>query len=149
MPRILGLDYGEKRLGFAVSDEMEILATPLSVEHCKSEAEALAIVRRMCDQTKASQLVVGLPLNMDGSHGAQAQRVEKVAEKLRAILKIPIVLWDERLSSRAAERAMTQCGVKARDQRGKLDKLAAQLMLQCYLDARDARRAGHDDENIF
>lgn len=145
MPRILGLDYGEKRLGFAVSDEMGMLATPLSVETCSSDAEAAAIVRRVCRQTGAARVVIGLPLNMDGSRGSQAQRVERFAELLRTSLEVPVVLWDERLSSRAAERAMREGGVRARKQRGKLDKIAAQLMLQCYLDAQQAQVGNYDE----
>jgi putative Holliday junction resolvase len=146
MPRILGLDYGERRLGFAVSDELEMLATPLAVEQCASDPEAAAIVRRVCERMGASRLVIGLPLNMDGSKGPQAHRVERFAETLRALLNIPVVLWDERLSTRAAERAMREGGVKAREQRGRVDKIAAQLMLQCYLDAQSARGVGDEHE---
>lgn len=142
MPRILGVDFGEKRLGFAISDPSGMMALPLSVEKCVSEEDAVRVVRQQCEKAGAQAVVVGLPLNMDGSKGEQALRVERFAEALRAALGIPVMLWDERLSSRAAERAMREAGVKAKDQRGQLDKLAAQLMLQCYLDAQAIQITG-------
>ncbi len=147
MPRILGLDYGEKRLGFALSDPSGMLATPLSVEVCASEEDAVRIVRKQCEKTGAEAVVIGLPLNMNGSKGPQAQRVAQFAEKLRQTLGKPVSLWDERLSSRAVERTMRDLGVKARDQRGRVDKLAAQWMLQCYLDARALRESESTHED--
>lgn len=148
MPRILGLDYGTKRLGFAVSDPSGTLALPLRVEVCENEAHALNITERICGQTKAERLVVGLPLNMDGSRGPQAIRVESFVDRLRSRLKIPIELWDERLSSRAVERAMSEGGAASRQQRGRLDKLAAQWMLQGYLDAHEAQRNESEENRI-
>lgn len=149
MTRILGVDFGEKRLGFAISDPSSVMALPLSVEKCASEEDAVRIVRQQCERSGAQMVVVGWPLNMDGSKGDQALRVERFAQSLRTALGIPVMLWDERLSTRAAERAMSEAGVKAKDQRGRLDKLAAQLMLQCYLDAHSAQETGgtgHEDE---
>lgn len=144
MPRILGLDYGTKRLGFAISDPSGTLALPLRVEVCENEAHALNITERLCRETQAERLVVGLPLNMDGSRGPQAIRVENFVARLRSRLKVSVELWDERLSTRAAERAMSEGGASSRRQRGRLDKLAAQWMLQGYLDAHEAQR--HESE---
>ncbi|OQA28085.1 MAG: putative Holliday junction resolvase [Verrucomicrobia bacterium ADurb.Bin345] len=143
MPRILGLDYGGKRLGFAVSDPSGILSTPLRVAHCRTEAEAAESVVAICAETRAERLVVGLPLNMNGSKGPQAERVENFVGLLRNKLSIPIETWDERLSTREAERVMTDAGVSARQMRGVVDKLAAQLILQSYL---DAQHPGGDDD---
>jgi len=143
MPRIVGLDYGGKRLGFAVSDQAGILSTPLRVVHCKTDAEAARAVSDICAETGAERLVVGLPLNMNGSKGPQAERVETFVALLEEKLSIPVETWDERLSTREAERVMADAGVSTRQMRGVVDKLAAQLILQSYL---DAQHPGGDDD---
>lgn len=147
MPRILGLDYGEKRLGFALSDPTGMLAMPLRVETSRSDGEAAAIVERVCAETAAAQLVVGLPLNMNGSHGPQAQRVEAFVAMLQSRLSIPVAMWDERLSSRAAERVLIDAGTSRKGRRGVVDKLAAQIFLQSYLDAQSPGVPDYDPED--
>ena len=140
MSRILGLDYGERRLGFALSDPDEFLATPLCVVHCRSQDEAVREVERVCGQAGAERLVVGLPILMDGSRGGQARNVLAFVEKLTPKLSIPIETWDERLSTRAAENVLIEAGSSRRRRKEVVDKLAAQIMLQNYLDARAASR---------
>ena len=143
MARILGLDYGEKRLGFARSDETEMLATPLCVETVHNTTEALAAVERVCAEQNAAMLVVGMPISMDGSHGPAAQRVTAFVQQVRARLSIPVAAWDERLSTAQATSVLLEADVSRKRRREVVDKLAAQLILQSFL---DARAVGRDDE---
>ena len=136
MPRVLGLDYGEKRLGFALSDPGEMLATPLTVITCGNEQEALSETARVCKETGAGRLVVGMPINMNGTRGPAAQKVEQFIQKLSGILAIPIETWDERLSTKSATDVLIEAGTSRRRRREVVDKLAAQIFLQNYLDAR-------------
>ncbi|MDI6775230.1 MAG: Holliday junction resolvase RuvX [Verrucomicrobiota bacterium] len=138
--RILGLDWGERRLGFAVSDESGLLATPLDTAAVESQDRALLEVEQFIARTGAGKLVVGLPLNMDGTHGLAARKVEEFAAKLRARLGIPVETWDERLTTAMAERAMLEADLSRAKRKKSRDRLAAQIILQGYLDAmnRDA-----------
>lgn len=144
MSRILGLDYGMKRIGLAVSDADEVIALPLKVLHVGSPKQALDEVVRACADAKADKLVVGLPLNMNGSAGFQAENVKAFVAELGPRLTIPIETWDERLSTRSAENVLIEAGTRRENRRKVIDKLAAQIMLQNYLDAR-APRIIHDD----
>ena len=136
MSRILGLDYGEKRLGFALSDHTEMLATPLSVVTCRSEREALSETVRICKETGAERLVVGMPINMNGTRGPAAQNVDKFVQKLSKNLAIPVETWDERLSTKSATDVLIEAGASRKRRKEVVDKLAAQIFLQNYLDAR-------------
>lgn len=136
MSRILGLDYGEKRLGFALSDPTEMLATPLRVVTCRSEQEALIETIRVCKKTGAERLVVGMPINMNGTRGPAAQNVDQFIAKLSKILAIPIETWDERLSTKSAIDVLIEGGASRKRRKEVVDKLAAQIFLQNYLDAK-------------
>lgn len=136
MARILGLDYGEKRLGFALSDTGEMIALPLRVVECRRPEDALKETLNVCAETKAERLVVGLPLNMDGSKGPAAQKVLAFVEKIGAQLAIPVCTWDERLSTKAATAVLIEAGTSRRRRKDVVDKLAAQIMLQNFLDAQ-------------
>ena len=136
MARTLGLDYGERRMGFAVSDPSEILATPLCVVTIRDLEDGVRAVCRLVQETGAERLVVGLPVNMNGTRGEMVARVEAFLERLAAVLSIPVMTWDERLTSTMVERAM-RAGGASRARRDSLrDMLAAQAILQSYLDAR-------------
>jgi putative Holliday junction resolvase len=136
MARILGLDYGEKRLGFALSDPSGVVATPLTVITVHGDGSALQAVDQLCRERGVERLVIGHPINMDGSIGPAGRHVEAFKEKLAGRLAIPIELWDERMTTVTAERALVEGGVRRRARREVVDKLAAQIMLQHYLDAR-------------
>jgi len=136
MPRILGVDYGERRLGFALSDSLEQIATPFRVERIESAAAAVRVVKKVCEDAGAARIVIGLPVNMNGSRGPQAQRVEQFAVELAAATGLPVDTWDERLSTREAEQVLLSADTSRRRRREVIDKLAAQLVLQNYLDAR-------------
>lgn len=135
MPRVLGLDYGERRLGFAVSDTGGIVALPLVVVHVTSDREAAAAVREQVAAAQAEKLVIGLPINMNGSLGPVAQHVKSFVELLQKQLSIPVETWDERLTTKSAEDVLIGAGASRKRRREVVDKLAAQIMLQHYLDA--------------
>lgn len=133
--RILGLDWGEQRLGFSLSDETGILATPMESVAVKSQDHALREVEEVLSRTGAGKLVVGLPLNMDGTRGPAARKVEAFVAGLRSRVRIPIETWDERLSTAMAERAMIEADLSRAKRKKARDRLAAQIILQGYLDA--------------
>ncbi len=139
MPRILGIDYGERRMGFAVSDEAEIIAMPLCVVAVLHPRQAAEEVARRVLEKQAGAVVVGLPLNMNGSRGPAAEAVAQFVERLRKMVSVPVTTWDERLSSKAAERILIDADVRRAKRKNVIDKLAAQIMLQCYLDAKGPR----------
>jgi putative Holliday junction resolvase len=143
--RVLALDIGEKRIGVAVSDPAGRIATPLAVIDAKRTLADGADLARIIDDYSVEAVVIGLPLSMDGAEGPQARRVRALAEKLVPHLGVPYTFADERLSSTQASRAMSEAGVSARDQRGKLDAVAASLFLQSYLDATASVEDGEQD----
>jgi len=132
--RALGLDVGERRIGAAVSDPEGILAMPLAAIEARSEHEAVERIEALAREHDVERVVVGLPLSLDGSLGPQAQRVKSFADALAERIEIPVVTWDERLSTVAAGRALADAGVKRGKRKKRLDSTAASLILQGYLD---------------
>jgi putative Holliday junction resolvase len=137
----LALDVGERRTGVAIG---EVLARPLLTLRRRSKAEDFAAIGALVREHRADTVVVGLPLNMDGSKGFQAQKVERYAALLeRALhemgLETHVVLWDERLSTEAAEHAMAAGGRSGSANRGRVDQVAAAMILQSYLDHKGDR----------
>lgn len=137
MERILGLDYGRRRLGFALSDPTGSFAMPIKTVSCSSPRDARETVRAVCADKEATCLVVGLPLNMDGTHSEMTREVETFVEALRAELDIPVEVADERLSSAMADRAMLEADLSRAKRKASRDRLAAQIILQTYLDTRE------------
>jgi len=132
MSRIMAVDLGAARTGIAVSDELGMLAQPwktLPGGNASLESVLIAV-----GELKPSRVLVGLPRNMDGSYGPAAEISRTFAENLRARVDCPVELWDERLTTVAAQRALRESGRKARDQRGVVDQVAAQILLQSWLD---------------
>lgn len=132
--RVLGLDPGEKRIGVALSDPEGIIASPLKVIERTSEDAALSEVLAIAEEHEVGRIVVGLPRSLDGSLGKQARGVQRFVELLGKRAGIPVVAWDERLSTVAAERMMAEAGVKRHKRKERRDSLAAQFILQGYLD---------------
>jgi putative Holliday junction resolvase len=126
---------GTKRFGVAVSDPLKMFASPHSLIKVDHDREALDGVVRVCAEQDAETLVVGLPLNMNGSRGPAAERVEGFVEKLRQRLDIPIILWDERLTTKTAEAALIEADTRRERRKELVDKIAAQILLQHYMDA--------------
>ena len=134
--RILGIDYGERRVGFAVSDPGVGFATPLCMIEVQSDSEASKAVQRIVGEQEACEIVVGLPLNMDGTRGPMALRVEGFVQRLHQMLEIPVRTWDERLSSSLIERTLIEADLSRKKRKKVRDMLAAQVILQGYLDSK-------------
>jgi len=139
MNPILALDLGRARIGVAISDELQLLAHPL--ETIPADDQAIPRLAHIIREKKVDHVVVGIPRQMNGQIGAAATEALRFVEKLRAILPCPVVTWDERLTTVAAHRALRDAGKKTRDTRGYVDQVAAQMILQGYLDRR--QHAGH------
>jgi putative Holliday junction resolvase len=131
--RILGIDLGRARIGVAVSDELGMLAHP--VETIPANADATRRIAEIVREKDAERVVVGLPRHMNGSVGIGATEALAFAEKLQALLPCEVLTWDERLTTTAANRALRESGRKMRDSRGVVDQVAAQMILQSYLDS--------------
>lgn len=134
--RILALDWGTKRIGVAISDELGITAQPLTVIPAEDENSLFQELHNICRQHNVETIVVGIPLNMDGSSGTSAVQAKRFAEKIRSRLDIDVVEWDERLSSSAAEQVLLQADISRRRRKIVRDRLAAAIILQSYLDSR-------------
>jgi putative Holliday junction resolvase len=139
MTRVLGMDYGDRRIGFAVSDPDGQLALPVGSLEGRAEAEVFGHVRDLCSERGVGRIVVGLPVNMDGTRGPAAKKAEAFAARLQAALGMPVETWDERLSTVAVERAMRAADLSAGKRKASRDKMAAQAILQNYLDAQAYR----------
>ncbi len=133
--RILALDHGTKRVGVAVSDEMYIIAQPLEYIAPEPFAAFLARLKQIIGEKEVGQILVGLPRNMDGSYGPAALKVQAFVAVLKDAVTIPIKLWDERLTSTQAQRFLIQGGVRRDQRKEKVDKTAAAILLQSYLDS--------------
>ena len=139
MSPILGLDFGRARIGVAMSDELQLLAHPL--ETIPANQQSASRVSEIVREKKIDHVVAGIPRRMNGEIGSAATEVLNFVEKLRAILPCPVVTWDERLTTAAAHRALRDAGKKTRQTRSYVDQVAAQMILQSYLDRRAQQRA--------
>jgi len=134
MKRVLGVDLGDARTGLAVSDELRMLAHPLETIESNSAEIIAQRIKSIVSEKNVDHVVVGLPRNMDGSLGKSAEQAQRFVEKLAAMINRKVVTWDERLSTVAAERALQAAGKKTRETKGVRDQVAAQIVLQSYLD---------------
>ena len=132
--RYLGLDVGDRRIGMALSDETATLATPLPTFVRVGPRQDVRRVAELARRHEAGAVVVGLPLNMDGSRGPQAEKVLRFCEELRKASGVPVHTLDERLTSVAAEEILAERGVAPKERKAKVDAVAATLILQEYLD---------------
>jgi putative Holliday junction resolvase len=133
MSRVLGIDFGEKRLGLALSDESRTLASPLAVYERKDLQSDLRFLRDLILRYQITEIVLGLPLNMDGSLGPKAQQVLDFKRALEESLKLPVHTFDERFTTAEAERTLLEANMSRRQRKAKRDALAAVLILQGYL----------------
>jgi putative Holliday junction resolvase len=142
MNPILGIDFGRARIGLAISDELQLLAHPLKT--ISSEDDVLAQVAKVVRERKIERVVVGVPKRMSGEMGTAADEVLRFIGKLKAKLSCEVVTWDERLTTVAAHRALREAGKKTRSTRGYVDQVAAQMILQGYLDRQQI--VGHAED---
>ena len=132
--RTLALDHGTKRIGVAVSDETKTIAQPLEYIPAEPLADLLERLQTILTEKEIDLILIGMPRNMDGTYGPAAEKVQAFVEVLKTATNIPIKLWDERLTSTMANRFLIQGNVRRDKRKEKVDKTAAAILLQSYLD---------------
>lgn len=132
--RILGLDVGDRRIGVALSDELALFAQGLFVLERRSLTVDMGALRQVIRDYDVGRIVVGMPRNMNGSYGPQADKTAAFIERLEQSCNLPCIAWDERLTTQQAERMLIAANQRRRKRKTVRDKLAAQLILQSYLD---------------
>jgi putative holliday junction resolvase len=133
--RILAVDHGTKRIGIAVSDELGMIAQPLEFIPAEPFADFLSRFKAILRDKQVEQIIVGMPRNMDGSYGPAATKVQEFVTVLKEAVTVPIKMWDERLTSAQANRFLIQANVRREQRKEKVDKTAAAILLQSYLDS--------------
>ncbi|MEQ8174568.1 MAG: Holliday junction resolvase RuvX [Syntrophomonadaceae bacterium] len=142
--RLMGLDVGDRRIGIALSDPLGFTAQGHSTLERKSNDQVLETIGLLCDEYEVGTIVVGLPLNMNGSIGPRAQLVEEWAEQLSARLGREIVFWDERLTTVSAQRTLLEADLSRKKRKGLVDKIAAVYILQGFLDRQSQNKTVFD-----
>jgi putative holliday junction resolvase len=143
VPRYMGLDVGSKRIGVAVSDELGLLAQPvMTLNRKRNPREDMRSLARTCRKHGCVGIVVGNPLHMSGESSAQAEKIQVFARELAELAQLPLHLWDERLTSRAAHEILYAAGKSREEHKPLVDQVAATLILQSFLDAQ--RDTGRD-----
>jgi len=133
--RVLAIDHGTKRMGIALSDELKVIAQPLAYVAAEPTAGCLARLEELVREKEVELVLVGMPRNMDGSYGPAAAKVQEFVTALRAAITAPIRTWDERLTTVQANRLLIQGNVRREKRKEKVDKMAAAILLQSYLDS--------------
>ena len=147
--RLLGLDYGSRTVGVAVSDPLGISAQPVETIFRKKEnhlRQTLARIEELIDEYHVTKIIVGNPLHLDGGTGERARLSAEFAEKLKERLGLPVVMWDERESTAFAERSLISQQVRREDRKKYVDQIAAVFILQGYLDYLQKTQEGEDHE---
>lgn len=134
--RILALDVGNKRIGAALSDELNILAQPLYTIHRKGLERDIQEIVNIIKEKNVGTVIVGLPKNMDGTVGFQGEKTQKFAEILMQNIEVPLIMWDERLTTVSARRIMIENDVKQKDKKNLVDTVAAVVILENYLNSK-------------
>ena len=136
LSRVLGIDYGERRLGLAISDPLEIIAKPLKILDRLDTPDYFSEILNIVAEKDVYKIVVGLPLTLKGNYSEQTNIVQNFIDQLKQTVKIPIFHVDERLSSLAAKRSLKDQNVKTGHEKGRIDETAAAIILQEYLDSQ-------------
>lgn len=131
--KILAVDYGERRTGLAISDELGIAAHGLDTIEIDDESELSARIARIAEETGVEKIVIGLPLNMNGTESEKSRKVRKFGALLADELSLPVVFWDERLTSVQAHRVLKEMGKKTYKNKSRIDRISATLILQEFL----------------
>lgn len=141
--RILGLDFGSKTVGAAVSDELGMTAQGLEIIRRKSPGklrQTLARIQELTEEYQVEEIVLGYPKHMNNTEGERCERTQEFKEMLERRCSVPVTLWDERLTTVEADRTMMEAGIRREDRKEYVDKLAAVFILQSYLDFLSMRR---------
>lgn len=138
--KIMALDVGNKRIGVALSDELQILAQPLYTIHRKGIERDIEEIVKIINDNNVEEVIVGLPKNMDGTTGFQGEKTIKFAEVLRQSTNRPLIMWDERMTTISARRIMIENDVKQKDKKNLVDTIAAVVILETYLSRKNMER---------
>lgn len=138
--RVLAVDSGDKRIGFAVSTFGDI-SLPFTTREVKSQDEAVSVIIEVAKEAEAEMVLMGLPVNMDGTQGDRADKARKIGNQVAAKSGLPVDYWDERLSTVSAEKAMLEADLSRKKRKQRIDKMAAQIFLQAFLDSGGAKDA--------
>ena len=136
----MALDVGNKRIGVALSDELQILAQPLYTIHRKGIERDIEEIVKIINDNNVEEVIVGLPKNMDGTTGIQGEKTIKFAEVLRQSTNRPLIMWDERMTTISARRIMIENDVKQKDKKNLVDTIAAVVILETYLSRKNMER---------
>lgn len=147
--RILALDYGTKRIGVALSDELRWTAQPLETFERRTLDRDVTHIASLVNTHEVGQVVLGFPLQLDGREGPAVQAMREFAVRLEQGLSVPLVLWDERLTTKAAEDLLIAADVSRKKRKGAVDRVAAAILLQSYLASREAVSQPEWQENPF
>lgn len=140
--RVLGIDYGDSHIGLAVSDKLLLTSQALGNYRSKSKKEDKKYFKELILKYEIGEIVLGFPLRMDGSKGTRAEKTKEFADWLKKILKIPIIFWDERLTTRQAHQILSRQKIKAKRKKILEDQIAASVILSSYLESkRDKKHA--------
>lgn len=134
--RILALDHGTRRIGVALSDEMQMIASPLEYIHADPFDKVIERLKQIIAEKEVGLILIGMPRNMDGTYGPAAQKVKDFIASVQPHIATPFKLWDERLTSSQANRVLLQGNVRRDKRKEVVDKMAAAILLQSYLDSK-------------
>ena len=137
--RVMALDVGGRRIGVALSDTTRVLASPLTTLRAEPRDRVLAEIAALVQRHEVAEVVVGLPLTLSGEIGPQAHVIQLFVERLKGVLTAPIHMFDERLTTVAAERMMVDLGMKPEQRKARIDEVAASIILQDFLDSKRVR----------
>lgn len=138
--KIIALDIGTVRIGIATSDIMEIIASAYEVYRRKNLEIDVKYIAELVSKLEAGEIVIGLPLKLDGTEGQSVEMAKTFGEKLSQLVNVPIVYQDERLSTVSAERILIESGVRREKRKDKIDSIAATIILQTYLDKKSLKK---------
>jgi putative Holliday junction resolvase len=136
--RVLGIDYGDRKIGLAVSDRLGITAQPLLNYRRKTEKEDAAYFKRVVSEYEIKEVIIGLPLRMDGSSGTRAEKTREFARWLGQVLNLPVHFWDERLTTKQATKILSKRKIPPRAKKDLEDQVSAVIILSTYLESKRA-----------
>ena len=141
--KILAVDYGDSHTGLAVCDRTETLASPIGIIHEKNFDACIEKVAHMASEYEVGEIVVGNPINMNGSRGPRSQKCELFAEKLRELVNVEVKLWDERSTTVTAHNMMNEINKRGKKRKAVIDAVAAAVILESYLNFRRLNQSGN------
>ena len=140
LKRVLGIDFGERRIGLALSDPSGIIAQPFMTFDTREDGDIFRKIEELIEEQNVERIVLGMPRNMDGSIGEKGQAVLEFSNLLSSRLKLPVILWDERLSSVESLKFLRYAGAKLHKHKKAVDRISAALILQGYLDSQKRKK---------